>query len=381
MDLTITTAEEDLTGFNQLSEGLPVISVSMQNILDAFPQPVILLNRDKMIISANNNFLQFFSCLNKNDLIGKKPTDIFCCISAVETIHNDRIADQCQNCNIKLGSKENNLICQEFSDECQLTLVNANDHLNDLYNMKVTTSPFSNDGEQFYLFSITDISCNVRRRLLDKIFFHDILNKAGNIIGILDVMDLFGNDDKKSEELLASLKSTSMDLLNEIKYQRDLSAAENDELSLYFTLANSLEIINITIKEIRHSDVANKKEIRIADSSVNLQIRTDEVLLHRVMLNMLKNALEATPSGGKVIMGCDRTEHESIRFWVHNDTLIPDAIQRQLFNKTTSTKGFGRGLGTFSMRLLGEKYLKGKVTFHSCEDSGTQFMIDIPLNP
>lgn len=381
MDLTITTAEEGLTGFDQLSEGLPVISVSMQNILDAISQPTILLSQDKLIISVNNNFLQFFSCINNTDLIGKKPTDIFSCISAVETIHYDRIADQCQNCNLKLGSKENNLTIQEFTDECQLTLINANGHINDLYNMKVTTSPFSYEGKQFYLFSITDISLNVRRRLLDKIFFHDILNKAGNIIGILDVMGLFKDDDQKSEELLASLKNTSQDLLNEIKYQRDLSAAENNELSPVFSRANSLQILNITKKEIIHSDVANKKEIRIADSSVDLQFRTDEVLLHRVLLNMLKNALEATPSGGKVIMGCDRTENESIRYWVHNDTSIPDAIQKQLFNKTTSTKGCGRGLGTFSMRLLGEKYLKGKVTFHSCEDSGTQFMIDIPINP
>ena len=380
MDLTITTAESGLLEDDKFNNVLPVISESMQNIMNAFPLPTALLSQDKRIITLNNHFLSFFSCLNKDDLIGKKPADIFSCISAIDTIHDDHISDQCQNCNVKLKLLDGILINHEFTHKCNLTFVNATGHIDELYNMKVNTSPFTLDGEQFYLFSVTDISNDVRRRLLDKIFFHDILNKAGNIIGILDVLDLLGKDDDKSGELFESLKNTSQDLLNEIKYQRDLSAAENNELTPKFAAAKSLEILNTTKTEMVHSDVANKREIVIAASSVNLQIMTDEVLLHRVLLNMLKNALEATPSGGKVTMGCAMSENGMVRFWVHNDATIPIVIQKQLFNKSASTKGCGRGLGTFSMRLLGEKYLKGKVTFLSSPETGTQFMIDLPLS-
>mgnify|MGYP006293419399 CR=1 len=34
-----------------------------------------------------------------------------------------------------------------------------------------------------------------------------------------------------------------------------------------------------------------------------------------------------------------------------------------LFKRSFSTKGVGRGIGTYSMKLFGEKYLKGKVDF------------------
>ena len=35
------------------------------------------------------------------------------------------------------------------------------------------------------------------------------------------------------------------------------------------------------------------------------------------------------------------------------------------------------GLGTYSMKLFGEKYLKGKVWFESSKEKGTIFFIEI----
>ena len=93
---------------------------------------------------------------------------------------------------------------------------------------------------------------------------------------------------------------------------------------------------------------------------------------------MVKNALESTISGGKVVLGCEPIKDESFRFWIHNDAVIPKEIQTRLFYKATSTKSSERGLGTISMRLVGEKYLKGKVNFNSSENDGTLFMIDLP---
>jgi sensor histidine kinase regulating citrate/malate metabolism len=48
-----------------------------------------------------------------------------------------------------------------------------------------------------------------------------------------------------------------------------------------------------------------------------------------------------------------------------------------MFKRSFTTKGIGRGLGTYSMKLLGEKYLKGKVGFESSKQNGTTFYIEI----
>lgn len=41
----------------------------------------------------------------------------------------------------------------------------------------------------------------------------------------------------------------------------------------------------------------------------------------------------------------------------------------------------GRGLGTFSMKLLGEEILGGRVEFTSSAQNGTVFKLDLPDDP
>jgi sensor histidine kinase regulating citrate/malate metabolism len=66
---------------------------------------------------------------------------------------------------------------------------------------------------------------------------------------------------------------------------------------------------------------------------------------------------------------------------VHNPGHIPKAIQAQIFQHSFSTKGHNRGLGTYSIKLLTERYLKGEVGFSSNEVSGTMFYAAIPAQP
>jgi sensor histidine kinase regulating citrate/malate metabolism len=91
---------------------------------------------------------------------------------------------------------------------------------------------------------------------------------------------------------------------------------------------------------------------------------------------MLKNAIEATERNGNVNIGCLNDE-DTITFWVKNSAFIPRDSQLQIFNRSFSTKGLDRGLGTYSMKLLTEKYLKGKISFTSDKENGTIFRIQL----
>ena len=50
-----------------------------------------------------------------------------------------------------------------------------------------------------------------------------------------------------------------------------------------------------------------------------------------------------------------------------------------IFSRTFSTKGFGRGIGTYSVKLFTEQYLKGKVEFVSESGIGTVFTLVLPV--
>lgn len=93
---------------------------------------------------------------------------------------------------------------------------------------------------------------------------------------------------------------------------------------------------------------------------------------------MIKNALEATRPGGVVSLNCYQRE-QTAHFQVHNPGYIPRSVQLQLFSRSFSTKAPNRGLGTYSMKLLCERYLNGRITFTSTHQGGTTFEAAVPL--
>jgi signal transduction histidine kinase len=75
-----------------------------------------------------------------------------------------------------------------------------------------------------------------------------------------------------------------------------------------------------------------------------------------------------------VTLGAKATD-QAVEFWVHNPGVMPREVQLQVFHRSFSTKGVGRGLGTYSIKLLTERYLKGTASFKSSPEEGTVFTV------
>jgi sensor histidine kinase regulating citrate/malate metabolism len=93
---------------------------------------------------------------------------------------------------------------------------------------------------------------------------------------------------------------------------------------------------------------------------------------------MMKNAVEASPEWGVVEIGSFHNNGD-VGIWVKNNAVIPEDIQTYLFKRPVSSKGKNRGLGTYSMKLLTEEYLKGKISYETNTENGTKFIIKLPL--
>jgi len=103
------------------------------------------------------------------------------------------------------------------------------------------------------------------------------------------------------------------------------------------------------------------------------------MLVSRILINMLLNALESTDDGGSVkfITVVDKSQ---IRWEVWNSASIPEDIQLRIFQKFFSTKpDNGHGLGTYSMKFFGEECLGGKVNFTSLPGEGTTFRLSLDV--
>ena len=169
----------------------------------------------------------------------------------------------------------------------------------------------------------------------------------------------------------------TQELIEEILSQRLLIDAENKLYEATFRTFNSINILDDIINKYAEHKFTEDKTLDIAPSSESIDIYSDRSLLRRILGNMTKNALEATPKDGTVTIGCE-TIGENIKYWVHNPGFIPRDIQLQIFNRSFSTKSQDRGLGTYSMKLL-SSFLKGTVYFTTSEEDGTIFNAEYPI--
>ena len=115
----------------------------------------------------------------------------------------------------------------------------------------------------------------------------------------------------------------------------------------------------------------------MAPDTDDVALTTDPAVVGRVLGNLVKNALEASAPGEAVVIGARATD-DGCELWCHNRGAIPPAHQPQVFQRSFSTKGEGHGIGTYSVRLLTERYLHGRVGFTSSPEAGTRFTVALP---
>lgn len=233
----------------------------------------------------------------------------------------------------------------------------------------------------FFLFTVHLLlrlqQTEARQKMLGKIFFHDILNLAGSIRGFAEL--LRDGDIPPSKEIFEQIYKATDQAIDEIEAQRVIASAENKELFIQPELLSAHNQITRVGSWFAHHRAAENRQISIEPSSENILVVTDQNLLCRILGNLVKNALEATPEGGTIHLGV-KTYEKDVLFLVHNQGVIPRDIQKRLFHQTVSTKGETRGMGIFSVRLLTLE-LGGRVSFTSTPEAGTTFRVRLPLNP
>jgi len=346
-------------------------------LLDAIPDFVIILNRTRQIVFANSAVMDFAHVNHRQLLCGPRPGELFHCRESSRAHLGCGTGEVCRTC----GAIRAILTAQAGERACEECRILTSDGPNgsEALDLKIWTTPFPWDGDSFTLVVASDISDVKRRHVLERTFFHDVLNTAGSLMGLAQLLQ---SGDIPFDEVKDDLASTSEALVNEIRTHRILLAAESGQLPTTPVQFGSSEAITETISTSKGLDESRGKIIARGDDE-NIPLVADRTLLHRVLSNLLKNALEATPHQGTVTIGCRRDTlpdgRPGAEFFVHNPGVMPAAAKLQIFQRSFSTKGAGRGIGTYSVKLLGEKYLSGRVGFESTETDGTRFHVTIPL--
>lgn len=355
----------------QAIEASPIV----RRILDSLPTIVLVLNRQRQALYVNRSLLEIMGVKKPDEVLGLRPGEIFQCVHSRKPPAGCGTTEFCRTCGAARAIMES-YRGRAATYECRITRRAEGDTVESL-DLSVTATPFEADGEQLTIFAVVDISDTKRREMLERIFFHDLSNTANSVLGFAQMLEM-QCDEESHRPMLARLISSAQRLNGEIVAQKQLADAEYGRLQVAVTRLESLGMIRQARDAYAGTPLAEGIEIAVAQEAESVEFRSDMALLSRVLGNMLKNAIEASQAGDRVTLDCRRVG-DRVEFRVHNPHPMPREVELQVFQRSFSTKGSGRGLGTYSMRLLTERYLGGHVGFTTSETHGTTFRVTYPL--
>ncbi len=208
---------------------------------------------------------------------------------------------------------------------------------------------------------------------------HDIRNPLQSIVGELylqkqDIASLPEGATKKS--LLESIQSIEENVFYINKIVSDLQdfakpiKVENQEeaaVDLNTILLDTLSIVPF-------SDLV---QVEVFIDSDFPALAINQQVLKRALTNLITNALQAMPDGGRLTIRGVCAEDKAEISVEDTGTGIPDEVKSRMFQPLFTTKAKGQGLGLAVVKRLIEAQ-NGTVTFESQEGHGTKFILQLP---
>jgi len=250
---------------------------------------------------------------------------------------------------------------------------------------------FDRDGRlealEGYIFDITERKeMEVRMRESQRLqhigqaastIIHDMKNPMQVILGHLELLKRKGMPDYDTghcgtiERQILGLMSMSRELLD---YARGNMTLKFEEVNIAELLEHIIEI---------YGPVFNPRNINMSftqriESGASPLIAIDRDKIQRVLMNLVSNAGEAMPDGGKIQLR-SWIDQESVRIEIQdNGPGIPEQVRENLFEPfVTYGKSNGTGLGlAIAQKIIANH--RGDISFDTDENSGTTFTIVLP---
>lgn len=274
------------------------------------------------------------------------------------------------------------------SGERELIKVQIGGHLN---NLSVLVTTFKLQGETFKLVSFQDIKSELEEKELDswqkliRVLTHEIKNSVIPISTLSDVIlqmikdgdetpDLSKLDEESVEDLIGGLETIetrSKGLANFVKTYDQLTKLPQPEFQTVKVAKMIERVQNLFKPDLEHRNIRMH-----LFSPENLEIQADPDLIDQILINLVKNAMEALqgqPDGLIRITAADDESGVTLQIR-DNGPGIPDEILENIFVPFYTTKESGSGIGLSLSRQIMRLH-RGNITVQSQEGEGTSFVL------
>jgi hypothetical protein len=175
--------------------------------------------------------------------------------------------------------------------------------------------------------------------------------------GVEDMLNLIGEQSKYINKIVSDLQD----------YARPLKP-QFEEIEVGRLIEDALCLVSIP-QDVDFS-VTVEKDIP--------KLMMDPVMMKRVLTNLITNAVQAMPDGGKLTINVSKKE-EAVYISVQDTGEgIPETVRPRLFTPLVTTKAKGQGFGLAVCKRLVEVH-GGEITFESEVGKGSTFIVNIPV--
>lgn len=343
----------------------------LKSVLESIGDVAFVINETRQVIEANSATRQAALFFTGEEPFGKRPGEMVGCVHSSKGPAGCGTSAACRYCAALSTAME--AFEKDTTVEKEALLSVEKEGRRSSLDLTARATALQVGDRRFVLVVLRDISAIKRREALERIFLHDALNVAGGIVGLSQFLS-----ETSADPLIYDIERLANTLVMEIRGQQTLLEAENGRLTVENKRV-AVEDLFEDIEAIFASHAASDgKNLSVTGALEGASVSTDKDLILRVLVNMVKNAFEAISTGETVTLSF-AGDREGGCFEVHNPGVIPEDVATHIFKRSFTTKSErGHGLGTYSMKLLGENYLGGRVSFDTDPLTGTVFRIVLP---
>lgn len=214
-----------------------------------------------------------------------------------------------------------------------------------------------------------------KQKRVEQILRHDMKSPLQAFLSIPELIKMKISCDSDLLSLFDMLGDAAHGMLNMINSSLTLYKIEQGVYAPKFEAVDVATVIGQVVAALSHKFSSSTVDVR--DLSVGAKVRGEELLLYSLFSNLLKNALEASPSGYpvQVLLTCS----EVLLIKITNRGSVPLEIRDSFFDEFSSVgKEHGTGLGTYSAKLI-TNTLNGSIELDSSVDDETTILVTLPL--
>lgn len=237
--------------------------------------------------------------------------------------------------------------------------------------LSLKASPFKTNNDELILLSIQDIRNELDEKELDswmkliRVLMHEIMNSIAPITSLSESLsNYFTIDDRPAvpgeideKTILTTIRGLNVineqgnGLMQFVESYRKLTRLPKPDKKL-FKVADLVNRIKVLYFSLENSD---KVKLTVSLNPPEMELFADENLISQVLLNLLKNAVEANrnnPEGRILIVAGYTVTNRSEICVIDNGPGIPEEIIEQIFVPFFTTRENGSGIGLSLSRQI-----------------------------